>query len=127
LILDEIERIRTEMCDPEIVENAKAGFISNLVNPFSSKRSIVNTFADDHYTGRDDDYWQTYSEKMAGVTPADVLAAAQKYLHPDKLVFLVVGDPEAVQKGSDKHLDSFSDFGQITIVPLRDPMTLETQ
>ena len=57
--------------------------------------------------------------------PDDVLAVAQKYLHPDKLVFLVVGDPEAVQKGSDKHDERFSDFGEITILPLRDPMTLQ--
>jgi len=50
---------------------------------------------------------------------------AQKYLHPEKLVFLVVGDPEAVQLGSEKHVERFSDFGEITVLPLRDPMTLE--
>ena len=125
LIVDEIEGIRTEKCEEEIVENAKASFISNLVNPFSSKNRIVNTFADDDYTGRPDDYWQDYTKNIRAVTPDDVLAAAQKYLHPDRLVFLVVGDPEAVQKGSDKHEERFSDFGEITILPLRDPMTLE--
>ena len=127
LILEEINRIRTEKCDPEIVENAKASFISNVVNPFSSRRSIANTFADDQYTGRTDDYWQNYAKKMKAVTTGDVLAAAKKYLHPDKLVFLIVGDREAVQKGSDKHDDRFSDFGSITILPLRDPMTLEAK
>jgi predicted Zn-dependent peptidase len=86
---------------------------------------IVDTFADDHYTGRPDDYWQNYTENIEAVTSDDVLAAAQKYLHPDRLVFLVVGDPEAVQTGSDKHEEHFSDFGEITILPLRDPMTLE--
>jgi zinc protease len=127
LIVDEIDRIRTEKCDTQIVDNAKASFISNLVNPFSSKKNIVNTFADDEYTGRPDDYWQNYTRNMEAVTPDDVLAAAKKYLHPDKLVFLVVGDPDAVQKGSDKHSELFSDFGKITILPLRDPMTLETK
>lgn len=127
LIVDEIERIRSKKCEEEIVENSKASFISNMVNPFSSKRNIVNTFADDHYTGRPDDYWQNYKKNMEAVTPDDVLAAARKYLHPDKLVFLVIGDPEAVQKGSDKHEERFSDFGKITIVPLRDPMTLEIE
>ena len=34
-------------------------------------------------------------------------------------------DPEAVQQGSDKHADRFSDFGPITILPLRGPMTLK--
>ncbi|MCK4774409.1 MAG: hypothetical protein KAT30_06470, partial [Candidatus Krumholzibacteria bacterium] len=95
------------------------------VNPFSTKNTMVNTFADDDYTGRVDDYWQNYTKNMKAVTPDDVLAVAQKYLHPDKLVFLIVGDPKAVQAGSDKHNERFSDFGEITIVPLRDPMTLE--
>ncbi|UCB51658.1 MAG: insulinase family protein [Candidatus Zixiibacteriota bacterium] len=125
LIVDEIKRIRSEKCEADIVDNSKASFISNLVNPFSSKNRIVNTLAEDDYTGRPDDYWQSYAKNMEAVTPDDVLAAAQKYLHPDKLVFLVVGDPEAVQKGSDKHDERFSDFGEITILPLRDPMTLE--
>jgi zinc protease len=125
IIIEEINRIRTEKVDDEIVENAKASFISNVVNPFSSKRSIVNTFADEQYTGRADDYWQNYKKNMEAVTADDVLAAAKKYLHPDKLVFLIVGDPEAVQKGSDKHDDKFADFGPIKILPLRDPMTLK--
>jgi zinc protease len=127
LIVDEIKNMRTEKCDSEIVENSKAGFISNLVNPFSNKNMIVNTFADDQYTSRPDDYWQDYTQNMQAVTPDDVLAVAQKYLHPDKLVFLVVGDPEAVEEGSDKHQERMSDFGPITILPLRDPMTLETK
>ena len=125
IIIEEINRIRTEKVDDEIVENAKASFISNVVNPFSSMRSIVNTFADEQYTGRDDDYWQNYKKNMEAVTADDVLAAAKKYLHPDKLVFLIVGDPDAVQKGSDKHDDTFADFGPIKLLPLRDPMTLK--
>ncbi|MBU0983266.1 MAG: insulinase family protein, partial [candidate division Zixibacteria bacterium] len=125
LMVDEIKRIRTEKCDDDIVENSKAGFVGNIVNPFSSKSNIVGTFADDQYTGRPDDHWQNYVNNISAVTADDVLAVAQKYLHPDKLVYLVVGDPEAVEAGSDKHPERFSDFGEITILPLRDPMTLE--
>jgi predicted Zn-dependent peptidase len=127
LILEEIERIRTETCDAEVVENAKSSFMSNIVNPFNSKNAIVNTFADDDYTGRPDKYWQEYEKNIEAVTPDAVLAVAQKYLHPDRIVILVVGDPEAVKAGSDKHDERFSDFGKITILPLRDPLTLETK
>jgi zinc protease len=127
LIVDEINRIRTEKCEPEAVENAKAGFISGIVNSFNGKRATVNTFADDAYTGRPDDYWQNYTGRMTAVTADDVLAVAQRYLHPEKLVFLVIGDPDAVEAGSDKHPEHFSDFGKITILPLRDPMTLEAK
>jgi len=124
LIVDEVNRIRTEKCDAEIVENAKASYISGLVDPFSSKKSIVTTFANDDFTNQPHEYWLNYKKNMEAVTPDAVLAVAQKYLHPDKLVFLVVGDPEAVQAGSDKHPERYSDFGQVTILPLRDPMTL---
>jgi predicted Zn-dependent peptidase len=127
IILDEIERIRTEICDSEAVENAKASFIGNIVNPFNSRRAIVNTFASDDYTGRPDDYWAHYEENIEAVTPEDVLAVAQKYLHPDRLVLLVVGDPEAVQEGWEKDPARFSDFGEITILPLRDALTLEVR
>lgn len=127
LMLEEIDRIRTEKCDPDVVENSKAGFVSGVVTPFSTKKATVVTFADDDYTGRPDDYWQNYTSNIKAVTPDDVLAVAQKYLHPDKMVFLVIGDPEAVRKGSDKHAERFSDFGEITILPLRDPMTLEIE
>jgi len=127
LMVNEIKRIREEKCDKETVDDVKSGLIGNLVNPFSSKNSIVNTFAEDDYTNRPDYYWQDYTNNMEKVTPDDVLAAAKKYLHPDKLVYLVVGDPDAAEAGSDKHPEHFSDFGEITILPLRDPMTLEAK
>jgi predicted Zn-dependent peptidase len=125
LIVAEIERMRSEMCDEETVQNSKASFIGRLVNPFSNRNNIVNTFADDEYTGRPDDYWQKYKKKMEAVTPAAVLEVAKKYLDPGKLVFLVVGDPKAVETGSDKHPGRYSDFGTVTKLPLRDPLTLE--
>ena len=53
------------------------------------------------------------------------MAGAQKYIHPEKLVYSVVGDPDAAAKGSDRHGEHFSDFGEIEMLPLRDPMTLE--
>ncbi|SYZ74377.1 Peptidase M16 domain protein [Candidatus Zixiibacteriota bacterium] len=127
LIVDEIKRIRTEKCDTTVVNDSKSGFIGNLVNPFSSKTSIVSTFADDQYTGRPDDYWQNYTKNIQAVTPDDVLAAAQKYLHPDKLVFLIIGNADEIKKGSDKHPENIADFGNITILPLPDPMTLEVK
>ena len=127
LIVTEIERIRNEPCEAGVVENAKAALISDLVNPFSNRNNIVNTFADDEYTGRPDDYWQEYAKNLQAVTPQSVQEVARKYLHPDKLVYLVVGDPQAVEQGSDKHPERYSNFGEVTILPLRDPMTLQAE
>jgi len=125
IILEEIERIRSETIDEDELETSKSSFISDLVNPFSSSKAIVNTFASDDYTGRPDDYWQKYEERMNAVTADDVLRAAKRYLRPDELLFLVVGDIDAVRKGIEKDPARFSDFGKMTILPLRDPLTLE--
>jgi predicted Zn-dependent peptidase len=123
--MEEINRIRDELVESELVENAKASFISNLVNPFSTRTNMVNTFAQDDFTKRPAGYWQNYVKNYEAVTPEAVLAAAQKYLHPDKLVFLVVGDPDAAIAGDDKHPDKYTDFGEVKIIPLRDPLTLK--
>jgi len=125
LIVDEIKRIREEKVEEETIEISRQSLIGGLTRPFSSRNSMVSTFANDHYTGRPDGYWQTYEKKVKAVGADEVLAAAKTYLHPDKLVFLVVGDPEAVERGSDKHPEKYSDFGPVTMLPLRDPLTLE--
>jgi zinc protease len=47
--------------------------------------------------GLADEYWQTYREHLSEVSTADVLAAAQELIHPDQLVFLVVGDARRIR------------------------------
>jgi len=125
LIVDEIKRIREEKVEEDVIEISRQSLIGGLTRPFSSRNTVVNTFADDHFTNRPDSYWQDYEKNVKAVGADEVLAAAQQYLHPDKLVFLVVGDPEAVEKGSDKHPEKYSNFGPVTILPLRDPVTLK--
>ncbi len=125
IVMDEIRRMREERVSEEEIGISKASFIGDLVNPFSTKKAIVNTFALDDYTGRPDNYWKDYEGNIRAVTADDVLRVARQYLDPEKMVFLVVGDPEAVKQGWDKDPASFSGFGEITILPLRDPLTLE--
>ncbi len=46
-------------------------------------------------------------------------------LDPSKMIMLVVGNVEEIMKGHPEHEAKLSDFGKITELPLRDPMTLE--
>jgi hypothetical protein len=60
------------------------------------------------------------------VTKADVQRIAQKYLTPEKLVILVVGNKEEILKGHPNHAVKLEDIGGGKIIerPLRDPLTL---
>jgi zinc protease len=46
-----------------------------------------------------DDYWQKYSASVKGLTEAQLAAAAQKFVRPDEVVWLVVGDLSKIEKG----------------------------
>lgn len=49
--------------------------------------------------GLPDDYYTTYPGKVHALTVKDLEAAAQKLVHPDNLVWVVVGDREKIEPG----------------------------
>jgi predicted Zn-dependent peptidase len=126
LVLDEIERIRTEEVGQEELSHAVAYFTESFPQYFESKMTLLGTYVSDEYTGRDSAYWQSYVDNLKKVTPADVLRVAETHLHPDQLVIVAVGDAEAIKVGGhDKAPDlRLDEFGAIQQMEPRDPDTL---
>ncbi|MEO8130266.1 MAG: hypothetical protein ABI822_24405, partial [Bryobacteraceae bacterium] len=82
-------------------------------------------FAGDFYTKMPEDYWQKYRDRLRSLTPEEVQRIAQKYLQPDKLVILAVGNVDAILKGNpDKPQYQLTKFGNIERIPLPDPFTM---
>ena len=125
--LEEVRRIQSEPVSKEELNIAKASFIDTFPQAFESIESIVNTFANDEYIGRPHDYWKKYRDRVRAVTAKDVQQAAKKYLHPDQVVFLVVGKWDEIVKGDPDGRATMKEFfdGKATRLPLRDPLTLE--
>jgi zinc protease len=46
-----------------------------------------------------DDYFNTYIQRILAVTKDDVLRTAKKYLDPEKMAIIVVGDRKMIEKG----------------------------
>jgi zinc protease len=51
-----------------------------------------------HY-GLPDDYYETMAAKIRGLTTADVAGAAKTIVHPDNLIWVVVGDRAKIEAG----------------------------
>ena len=132
LIVEEIKRITAEPVSAEELENSKRSYIDRLPRNFASKGQVVGVYAGEEYTGRyqtDPEYWQTVAKRINAVTKEDVQRVAKKYLTPEHLVILVVGDKEEILKGHPDHAVRLTDLGggKLTELPLRDPLTLKPQ
>jgi zinc protease len=128
IVLDEIEKMRSQKVTKEELETAINSAVEVFPRYFASAAAIVGTFANDEYTKRKPGFWDSYRDRIAGVTADDVLRVAKKYLMPDKVVILAVGNVEDMLKGNpDKPEFSFKKFaraGDIQQIPLPDPLTM---
>ena len=128
IVLEEIERIRTAPVEEEELRNSIAYFVETFSRSFSSAASTAGLFASDEYTGRDPAYLAAYRDNIASVTAEDVLDIAQRYLDPDALVILVVGNLEAILAADPERpeysLEELS-LGEVVRIPLPDPFTME--
>jgi predicted Zn-dependent peptidase len=130
LVIEEMKRIASAPVSAAELDTAKRSFIDAFPQAFATADQVASTFASDELTGRfakHPNYYQTYREKIAAVTAADVERVAKKYLLPDKAVILIVGPKQEILKGYPDHpltLQSLSP-GLLKDLPLRDPMTMK--
>ena len=129
IVLEEVRRIREEKVTQEELDVAKNYVIEIFPRFFATAGQIAGTFATDEFTEREPGYWNKYRDRVAAVTPDDILRVAQTYLKPDRLVILGVGEVSEMLAGNpDRPEYKFSDYaGEAGIqrIPLPDPLTLE--
>jgi predicted Zn-dependent peptidase len=127
LVFDEIRKMRETPVSEEELDTIKRNLIETFPSSFASKAQTVGVFASDEYTGRDPGYWKAYRDRIGAVTAADVQRVARTYLVPEKFVVLVVGDQEEIDLGDGKHTVDLAALagGRVTVLPLRDPMTMK--
>jgi len=127
LIFEEIDRIRTEPITQEELETSKASIIETFPRTFESKNATVNLFINDEWTNRPEGYWESFRDNVQSVTADEVLRVAQKHLHPDKMIMMIVGNWDEIKDGDLEGRASMDDFygGSNTELPLRDPLTQE--
>jgi len=104
LMLNEIERIRTEPVSEEDLEFARTARINAFPAQFSSISRILRNFANLEFNGRPMDYYDTYVNGYSAVTLDDIKRVADKYLRPDRMIIMVAGNIEECRVGADRLL-----------------------
>jgi zinc protease len=126
IVLEEINRIRTEPVTQKEIEVAKEAVIVGLNELFTNASRRASRFAQDEFNGEDDGYWNNFETNVRSVTIEDVQRVAETWLQPDQLRILVTGKLDEAAAGDGEHgsLEKVTGMA-LQQLQLKDPLTLE--
>ncbi len=94
----EIAGLNTKPFTDAELKRAKDDILNSFLFRYDTREKILDEREKLEFYGYPADYLETYRAALEKVTLADVTAAGKKYIHPDKLAVLVVGNgPEIAQ------------------------------
>ncbi len=108
-----MERMRNELVTDEELAEAKEAYVNSFVFSFPSASSVVNRLIELEYDGLPKDFLQQVRNKVVALTKEEILAAAKRHFHPDRLTIVAVGPGEALPK----MLSGFGEVKEIKLVP----------
>ena len=111
LIVDVVKGLRDVPVPEDELQRTKDSLINSFVFGFESSSQIAFQQMMLDYRGYAPGFLETYTDNIAKVTAEDVQAVAQKYLHPDALTIVTVGN----KANFDRPLDEFGDVNEIEI------------
>ncbi len=88
----ELERIRSEKVGEEELDDAKNFLAGVFPIRAETQSGLIGLIAAQQLHGLPDDYLDTYRANVRAVTPEQILEAANKYVHPESLAIVIVGD-----------------------------------
>jgi len=91
LIEKELRRFVKSGVTKEELADSQANYIGRLPLSFESNNGVASALLNIERYGLGLDYYQRYESMVRGVTRADVLEAARKYIDPDRLVISTAG------------------------------------
>ncbi len=92
-IIHEIETIRKEPPTQKELKLAKQGYLNSFVFKFDTNREILDRLMTYEYYDYPKDFLRQFKEGIETVTAKEVTQVAKRYLFPDKVAILVVGNP----------------------------------
>lgn len=97
--LKELRRIRDEAAPAAELEKAKQYIILGLPGEFETTAGAAFRFRDLLVYGLPLDYYGGYVDRINAVSAADVQRVARRYIDPDKLDIVIVGDRGQIEAG----------------------------
>jgi predicted Zn-dependent peptidase len=106
--LDEINLIRNEKVSMDELEENKRSVVASFALSLEQPTQLLSYEIVRRIYGFPEDYWETYPARIMAVTSDDVQRVARKYLNPESLQIIAVGDASKIKTVLEK-------FGTVTV------------
>lgn len=97
-ILGEMRRIRTGDVEDRELDDVKSYLIGVFPASVQTASDIAGRLLDIELYGLPEDYFDHYRENIAAVTKEDVERVAKKYLDPDHVIIVIVGNATQIRE-----------------------------
>ena len=101
--LREIGRLRDEPVPAEELEEAKRSIVAGFALSLEDPDSALGYAITQKIYGFPQDYWDTYAAKIMAVNAGDVQRVARKYINPDNIQIVAVGDAGKIRPIMEKY------------------------
>jgi predicted Zn-dependent peptidase len=99
----EINRLREEPVPGEELEEAKRSIVAGFALSLEDPDTALGYAITQKIYGFPPDYWDTYASKIMAVTAADVQRVARKYINPENIQIVAVGDTGKIKSIMEKY------------------------
>jgi zinc protease len=117
---EEVRGVIEHPPDQAEMGRAKEAILNSFVFSYDQPSEVLSQQMTYAYYGLPADFLEKYRANIEKVTGAQVAAVAKKYIDPDKLTLLVVGNPAAF----DQPVDT---FGEVTTIDITIPPPVGTE
>ncbi len=91
-VLEELRRLWREEVPENEIATARQSLLARLPLLFDRAETVAGRYAEDELLGRPHEYWAMYGERLLAVTAADIRRAARRFIDPEGVAVVVVGD-----------------------------------
>jgi zinc protease len=112
-LMSELTRIAEEPVSKTELEHAQRALVGRFALSLESPAALISNLATQKIYGLPDDYWDTYPQHVASVTPEDIQRVARKYLAAKRLQIVAVGDAAKVREA----LARYGDLNAVSAQP----------
>ena len=100
--LAQIDELNTTPFTEVELARAKENILNSFIFRYDTRDKVLAERVRLEFYGYPADFLETYKAALEKVTVADLQAVAKKYIHPDKLAILVVGNEPEIKPGLDE-------------------------